>query len=186
MIASTMLLDFFATFFSSASTMLPVVAREILHTDEVGYGLLATAQSMGSVVAGFIVSLRQEIKRQGVVLLGAIAVYGIATALFGLSTLFIASYVLYALTGAADTVSTVIRNTIRQLNTPDYLRGRMIGVNQMFFMGGPQLGELEAGLVASAFGAPFAIVSGGVATVLLTIWVASKYKVLREYVPAHI
>ena len=86
-----------------------------------------------------------------------------------------------ALTGAGDTVSTVIRGTLRQLITPDRLRGRMTSVNMVFFMGGPELGELEAGLVASVLGVPFAIVTGGLATVLLTIWVARQYPSLRKY-----
>jgi MFS family permease len=136
---------------------------------------------VGSVIAGSILTLRREIYHQGAVLLISVAVYGLATALFGLSTSFIAAYVFFALTGAGDTVSTVIRGTIRQLMTPDHLRGRMTSVNMMFFMGGPQLGELEAGVVAAAFGAPFAIVSGGLATVLLTIWIAWKYPRLRRY-----
>ena len=181
-ISSTMLLDFLATFFSSARTMLPVIASEVLRVGAEGYGLLSTAQSVGSVLAGFFIALRkQEIQRQGVVLLVCVGLYGLATALVGISTNFVFSYVLFAITGAADTLSAIIRGIIRQLNTPDYLRGRMIGVNMMFFMGGPQLGELEAGLVAAALGVPFAIVSGGIATVLLTAWVGWRFKALRGY-----
>ena len=110
-----------------------------------------------------------------------VTVYGVATALFGLSTSFALSYILFGLTGAGDTVSTVIRGTLRQLLTPDHLRGRMTSVNMVFFMGGPQLGELEAGLVASLFGAPVAIFTGGVATVLLTALIAWRYPRLRNY-----
>jgi len=177
----TMLLDFFATFFSSARTMLPIVASSILHVGPEGYGLLVTAQPVGAALAGTMTSLRKDIHRQGTVLLASVIVYGLATALFGISTIFALSYVLFALTGAADTVSTVIRGTIRQLLTPDHLRGRMTSVNMIFFMGGPQLGELEAGVVAALFGAPFAIFSGGIATVLLTLWIAWKYPRLRSY-----
>lgn len=184
LIWSTMLLDFFATFFSSARTMLPIVANDILGVGVQGYGLLATAQPIGAVLAGSILSLRREIHRQGAVLLVSVVIYGLATAFFGVSTVFVLSYLLFGLTGAADTVSTVIRGTLRQVMTPDHLRGRMIGVNMIFFMGGPQLGELEAGLVAAALGAPFAIVSGGLATVLLTGWVAWKYPRLRRYTAA--
>ena len=179
---STMLLDFFATLFASARMMLPIVAGDLLGLGVQGYGLLATAQPVGALLAGFIMSFRREIYRQGVALLISVVIYGLATALFGLSTTFIVSYFLFALTGAGDTVSMVIRNTIRQLNTPDRLRGRMTGVNMIFFMGGPQLGELEAGLVASLFGVSFAIFSGGMATVLLTLWVAWKFPQLRDYV----
>jgi predicted MFS family arabinose efflux permease len=85
------------------------------------------------------------------------------------------------LVGAADAVSTIIRNTIRQLLTPDYLRGRMVSVNQIFFMGGPQLGEVEAGLVAQLFGAPFAIVSGGVGCLLAVAWVVHRFPQLWDY-----
>jgi MFS family permease len=181
LIWSTMLLDFFATFFSSARTMLPIVASDILGVGVLGYGLLATAQPVGAVLAGAILALRRDIYRQGVVLLTSVAVYGLATVLFGLSTVFFLSYLLFGLTGAGDTISTVIRGTLRQMMTPDNLRGRMTGVNMIFFMGGPQLGELEAGLVAAVFGAPFAIVTGGLATILLTGWVAWKYPQLRTY-----
>lgn len=181
LIWSTMLLDFFATFFSSARTMLPIVAGDILHVGSLGYGLLRTAQPVGAVIAGAALALRKDIHRQGAVLLASVAIYGAATALFGASTLFALSLLMLALTGAADTVSTVIRATLRQLLTPDHLRGRMTSVNMIFFMGGPQLGELEAGLVASAFGVPFAIISGGMATVLLTLWIAWRYPRLRGF-----
>ena len=180
-IMGTMLLDFFATLFASARTMLPIVAGDILGVGAAGYGLLATAQPIGALLVGLIMSLRSEMKRQGLILLLSVAVYGLATAIFGISTSFALSYFLFALTGAGDTVSMVIRGTIRQLMTPDELRGRMVSVNMMFFMGGPQLGELEAGLVASLFGAPFAIFSGGLATVLLTAWVAWRYPSIRRY-----
>jgi MFS family permease len=177
----SMLLDFLATFFASARTMLPIVATTVLGLDAAGYGLLATAQAVGAFTAGSIVALRPEIYHQGRVLLISVIVYGLATMFFGLSVTFVPAYIFFALTGAGDTVSTVIRGTIRQIMTPDYLRGRMTSVNMVFFMGGPQLGELEAGVVASALGAPFAIVSGGLATVLLTLWIAWRYPRLREY-----
>lgn len=177
----TMLLDFFATFFSSARTMLPLIATNMLGLDGRGYGVLATGQAVGSLIAGGVVALRKDIYHQGRVLLVSVAIYGLATAFFGLSTTFLPAYIFFALTGAGDTVSTVIRGTVRQMLTPDYLRGRMTSVNMIFFMGGPQLGELEAGLVASAWGVPFAIISGGVVTVLMTGWIAWKYPRLRRY-----
>jgi MFS family permease len=181
----SMMLDFLATFFSSANTMLPLVAGQILQVGAGGYGLLATAQAVGSLISGIVLSLRKDIYRQGVVLLSSVALYGVATMLFGLSTSFVLSYVLFAFTGATDTVSTVIRQTIRQMMTPDRLRGRMTGINQIFFMGGPQLGEMEAGIVAALFGVPFAIVSGGLATIVLTGYIAWKYPNLRNYTRAH-
>ncbi|MBX7212520.1 MAG: MFS transporter [Thermoflexales bacterium] len=184
-ILSSMLLDFFATFFASARTMLPVIAADILHTDAHGYGLLSAAQSVGSVIAGLVASLRHDIPRQGRVLLISVIVYGLATALFGLSTNFALSYFLFAITGAADTVSTVIRGTMRQLLTPDHLRGRMVGINMMFFMGGPQLGEAEAGLVASRWGIVASVVSGGLLCLACSTLVAWRYPTLRQYDGPH-
>ncbi len=181
LLRSTMLLDFWATFFASARTMLPIVAVEMLGVDEVGYGVLSTAQALGGAITGVLLTLRREIRNQGRALLMSVFVFGAATALFGVTTNFALSYLLYALTGAGDTVSAVLRNVIRQTLTPDAMRGRMVGVNQLFFQGGPQLGELEAGVVGEAFGVPFAILSGGVATMLMVLWTAWRYPDLRRY-----
>ena len=178
---STMIVDFLATVLGSARTMLPLIAGEVLGVGAAGYGLLATAQPVGSVIAGSIVSLRRDIWRQGLVFLVCVAAYGAATALFGLSAVFVVSYLLWGVTGAADTVSSIIRGTIRQGMTPDTLRGRMVGVNMLFYMGGPQLGEVRAGLVAAAFGAPFAIVSGGLAVLAVVGLAAWRSPRLREY-----
>ena len=180
-VLGTMLLDFFATLFASARTMLPIVAGQILGVGAAGYGLLATAQPIGALLVGTVLSLRGEMKRQGLILLFSVALYGLATAIFGVSTVFALSFVLFALTGAGDTVSSIIRGTIRQLATPDELRGQMTSANMLFFMTGPQLGELRAGILASLFGAPFAIFSGGLATVLMTGWVAWRYPSIRRY-----
>jgi MFS family permease len=176
-----MLIDFYATLFSSARTMLPIVADRLLHVGVQGYGLLATAQPVGAVSTGILLSLRRDIKQQGAAMLVSVGIYGLATALFGLSPFFALSYVLFALTGAGDTVSTIIRATIRHTLTPDYVRGRMSSIHLIMADAGPQLGELEAGLVAAFWGAPFAIVSGGLATVLLTVLIAWRWPVLRHY-----
>ena len=110
-----------------------------------------------------------------------VAVYGAATVVFGLSRNFPLTFFCLAMTGVADTVSVVIRNLVRQLATPDSMRGRMTSVNMIFFMGGPQLGELEAGLVAQAFGAPLSVVTGGIGCVLSVLWVAWRTPALRAY-----
>src|SRR6185312_4132761 len=104
-----------------------------------------------------------------------------ATVVFGLSRTFWLTFACLALTGATDTVSTIIRNIVRQLETPDRLRGRMTGVNMVFFMGGPQLGELEAGAVANWLGATFSVVTGGIGCLLATGWVAATTPTLRNY-----
>jgi MFS family permease len=182
LIRSTMLLDFFATFFASATALLPIFAQDVLDVGAQGYGLLAAAPSVGAIVtSAALVPWIDRIRRRGPVMLWAVAAYGVATIVFGLSRSFWLTFACLALTGAADTVSMVIRNIIRQLHTPDAMRGRMTSVNMMFFMGGPQLGELEAGLVANAFGAPVSVVSGGVACVLATLGVAWKTPALRRY-----
>src|SRR6185437_5122858 len=105
----------------------------------------------------------------------------LATVGFGVSTFFWVSFFMLALTGATDTVSMVFRNVIRQLETPDHLRGRMMGVNMVFFNGGPQLGELEAGLVANWLGAVVSVVSGGIGCLVATSWIVLKTPVLRAY-----
>jgi MFS family permease len=181
LIWGTMLIDFYATLFSSARTMLPIVADRLLHVGVQGYGLLATAQPVGAVLTGFMVSLRRDIRRQGATMLASVGIYGLATALFGLSPFFALSYLLFTLTGAGDTVSTIIRATIRQMLTPDAVRGRVSSVHLILASAGPELGELEAGMVASLFGAPFAIVTGGLATLLLTAWVAWRWADIRRY-----
>ena len=183
LIRSTMLLDFFATFFASATALLPMVATDLLHVGAKGYGVLSAAPSAGALVAGLVMApLADRIRRRGAVLLWAVAVYGVATVGFGFARGFVAAFVWLALTGAADTVSMVIRNVIRQLATPDAMRGRMTSVNMIFFMGGPQLGELEAGLLAQAWGVGASVVSGGIGCVLAVAWVAARTPVLRRYV----
>ena len=178
-----MLLDFFATFFASATALLPMVATDLLHVGARGYGLLSAAPSVGAVLAGFAMApLVDRIRRRGAVLLWAVAIYGVATVGFGFSRDYAAAFVFLALTGAADTVSMVIRNVIRQLATPDTMRGRMTSVNMIFFMGGPQLGEFEAGLAAQAFGVVASVVSGGVGCLLAVAWVAARTPALRGYV----
>ena len=180
-ILSTMLLDFLATFFASATTLLPIFATAVLNVGSIGFGILSASEALGSVVAGAVVSLVGDIKSKGAVLLVSIGLYGLATILFGVSNLPLLSALFLALIGAGDTVSTIMRQTIRQLVTPDNLRGRMTSVNMIFFMGGPQLGEMEAGVAAALLGAPISVVIGGAATVILVALTASIVPALRNY-----
>ncbi|HKQ07771.1 MAG TPA: MFS transporter [Blastocatellia bacterium] len=161
-IVQTMTLDFIATFFASATALLPIFAAEILRVGARGLGLLAAAPAAGSVITGLVMARAATFKRQGRLVLISIAIYGAATIVFGLSRWFWLSLAMLAITGAADTVSTVLRQTIRQLVTPNHLRGRMTSVNMIFFMGGPQLGEMEAGALAAAVGATLSVITGGV------------------------
>ena len=181
-IRSTMLLDFFATFFSSATALLPIFAQDILHVGARGYGWLYAAPSAGALVASaLMVRYVEAIDRRGIVLLWSVAGYGLATVLFGISRHFWLTFLCLALTGAADTVSVVLRNVVRQMETPDHLRGRMTGINMVFFMGGPQLGELEAGAVAQWLGARVSVISGGAGCVVMTAWIAWNTPALRTY-----
>src|SRR6266545_7897131 len=182
LIRSTMLLDFFATFFSSATALLPIFAQDILRVGPQGYGWLYAAPACGAVMmSAAMVLLTSRIKRRGPVLLWAVGLYGLATVAFGISRSFWITFACLALTGVADTISMVIRNIVRQLETPDRLRGRMIGVSMIFFIGGPQLGEMEAGAVANWLGAPFSVISGGLGCLLAVAWVAASTPELRRY-----
>ncbi|MEI8307338.1 MAG: MFS transporter [Chloroflexales bacterium] len=181
LILSTMLLDFLATFFSSATTMLPLFANDILAVGPQGMGLLFAAPSVGAVVASIFCSMYGVGKRQGRLLLVAVVAYGMATMLFGMSSVFWLSLLMLALTGASDTVSMVIRGTIRNLETPDELRGRMVSVNMLFFAGGPQLGEIEAGIAARMLGGPISVALGGLACAVMTGAVALTTPSLRRY-----
>jgi len=180
-ILSTMLLDFVATFFASANTLMPIIARDILRVGVVEYGWLSAAQSVGAVIAALVISQLPEIRRQGQLFLGSVVVFGAATVVFGVSTSLVLAWFALAVTGAADSVSTIIRNTIRQLQTPDHIRGRMTSVNQIFFQGGPQLGEVEAGVVAQLFGAPLAIISGGIGCIVGMWLIIRKWPLLLTY-----
>ena len=177
----TLSLDFLATFFSSANALLPIFAKDILHAGARGYGVLAAAEAVGALGAGLVLSLGRPIVRQGKVVLWAVVAYGLATIVFGASRLFWLSWLALAAVGVADSVSTVLRQTIRQLVTPDRLRGRMTSVNMIFFMGGPQLGELEAGLAATWLGAPWSVMVGGLGCLLAVALVAARVPLLRDY-----
>jgi MFS family permease len=176
-----MILDFFATFFSSANTLLPFVARQVLHVGAVEYGWLSAGQSLGAVTIALVFSQRHSIRRQGRLLLASVTAFGIATILFGLSRSFLLTLFALVFIGASDSVSTILRNTIRQLQTPDHIRGRMVSINQIFFAGGPQLGEVESGAVAQAFGIPAAIITGGVGCILTVLVVAGIWPQLPRY-----
>jgi len=182
----TMAVDFLATFLSGSMSLLPIFAAQVLKVGATGYGLLVSAPAIGALAGSLWLSVRPLPGRQGRTFLWAVAAYGVATVVFGLSRSFPLTLAALALTGTADAISTVIRQTLRQLVTPDELRGRMTSVNMIFFMGGPQLGELEAGVVASLFataavGVTVAVVSGGIATIVVAGAVAAATPVVRRY-----
>jgi MFS family permease len=182
LIRSTMLLDFFATFFASAMALLPIFAQDILHVGARGYGLLAGAPAIGSMIGSLLMLWGStRLRHHGRTIVWAVVAYGLSTMVFGISRAFWLTFVCLAISGFCDAVSMVIRNLVRQLQTPDGMRGRMIGVNMIFFMGGPQLGELEAGLVAQWIGAPWSVITGGIGCVIATVAVAALTPELRRY-----
>jgi len=180
LILSTMVLDAVATFFAGSLLLLPIYADRILAVGPRGLGLLYAAQPAGAAVAAMLMATRPTIHRQGAAVLVSIAVYGASVAAFGVSPWLPLSLVLLAISGAADTVSMVVRQTLRQLLTPDELRGRMTSVNMIFFIGGPQLGEFEAGVVARAAGPRFSVTSGGLACIVAALITALAVPSLRK------
>ena len=181
LIWSTMLLDFLATFFSSATVLIPLFAIDILKVGPEWVGLLYAAPSVGAVLASAILSVWGTIRRQGPILLVAVTLYGICTMVFGLSASFWLSLLMLMGVGASDTVSMVVRQTIRQLTTPDEMRGRMTAVGMLFFAGGPQLGEIEAGVAARLMGGPLSVAVGGLACVVTVGILAALTPRLRKY-----
>jgi MFS family permease len=182
----TMALDFFATLFSGAISLLPIVADQILHVGARGYGWLRAAPGAGALLSSIGAAVHPLPRRQGPLLLWAVAAYGGATVVYGLSHSFYLTLFALAASGGADLISTVIRQTLRQVLTPDELRGRITAFNMIFFMGGPQLGEMEAGFVASLFppaalGTVISITSGGSATLLLVGLIALFAPAVRRY-----
>ena len=178
---STMILDFLATFFGTATILMPIFAQDLLKVGALGIGLLYSATAFGGVLSGIFISRVKNLKHQGRIVFGCVILYGFATIGFGLSRVFPLSLFFLTLAGAADVISTVLRNTIRQYITPDHIRGRMTAINIMFAQGGPKLGEAEAGLLAAAVGAPMSVVVGGAGTVLITLLIARLVPNLRRY-----
>lgn len=178
---TTMILDFLATFFGTATIIMPIFAKDILHVGPQGLGLLYSAPAIGGVLAGILLSFVQQIKNQGRLIIISVILYGFSIIGFGISNIFPVSIFFLILMGFGDMVSTIVRNTVRQMVTPDHLRGRMASVMRIFFQGGPQLGEIEAGFLAKAIGGPASVVIGGVGVVVITSLIAWKSKSLREY-----
>jgi MFS family permease len=174
-------LDFLANFFAASTVLFPVFARTIFHTGPQGLGLLYGAGSCGAVAGALLFAFFGRARRQGMVIMVSIVVYGLAIAAFGFSPWFGLGLVFLVISGAADSVSASLRHTISQLATPDELRGRVTAVNTMFVAGGPQLGNVEAGVVASAIGTREAVALGGVVTVAVVIVMAIFSGTIRSY-----
>jgi MFS family permease len=180
-ILSSMLLDGFAMLFGSVTALLPIYAKDILGIGVEGYGILLAAPSIGAAIVAVALSFVNRIHHQGRILLLAVGAFALSAIVFGLSHSFILTFIALFMTGLTDTVSQVLRNTIRQLQTPDHLRGRTVSINQIFFAGGPEMGQLEAGLMAQLFGPVVAVVSGGIGVLIVTGGIALRFPELRRY-----
>lgn len=178
---STMLLDFAATFFGASESLMPIFATQRFHAGPYGLGYLMAAPSVGAAIVAILFSTRAHVHRQGLAILVGIGCYGLSWMVFGATTSFWIGWLALAGTGASDMVSTIMRQTISQLVTPDELRGRMSSVRMIFFMGGPRLGEFESGAVAHFLSAPIAAMAGGAGVLAVAAAVSAGVPSLRKY-----
>jgi MFS family permease len=173
-------LDLFAVLFGGAVALLPVYAREMLHTGPWGLGLLRSAPAIGGLVMALLLAHRPLRQRVGVILLWCVAGFGVFTILFGISRSLVLSLFALLMVGAFDMVSVIIRNTLVQVTTPDHMRGRVTAVEMIFIGASNELGEFESGLTAHWFGTVPAVVMGGIGSLLVTALWAYAFPELRR------
>jgi predicted MFS family arabinose efflux permease len=173
-------LDLFAVLLGGAVTLLPIFARDILHVGPIGLGWLQAASSVGAVCMALALAHRPAFQTAGRALLVAVAGFGAATIIFGLSRWFWLSILMLFLLGALDNISVVIRSTLVLVRTPDEMRGRVGAVNALFIGTSNQLGGFESGLAAQLFGPMIAVVAGGVGTILVVAAVAWIWPEMRR------
>ncbi len=167
LLLATMSVDFFATFFAVSRAVMPYFADRVFAVGPEGLGLLFAAPGVGATVVALTSGWTGGVRRKGLGILVSVAIFGLAIAAFGFlpSTGFIAALLLLAIAQGADTVSAIFRHTILQLETPDALRGRLSAINLVFVAGGPQLGQVESGVVAALWSPEASVVTGGLACV---------------------
>ncbi len=183
LILATITLDMFAVLLGGATALLPIFAEHILHIGAVGLGWLRAAPSVGAVAMAFLLAHRPPLQRAGHAMLLAVAGFGAATIVFGLSKNYALSFVALAMTGACDNISVVVRHTLVQLLTPDALRGRVSAVNNIFIGSSNELGAFESGVTAALFGPVLSVVAGGIGTILVVFGVAAKWPQVRAIGP---
>jgi MFS family permease len=173
-------LDLFAVLLGGSVALLPVYAREILHTGPWGLGLLRTAPGVGAAIMAVLLAHRPLRGRSGLALLWSVAGFGVFTILFGISRSLVLSLIALLLLGASDMVSVIIRATLTQLATPDEMRGRVTAVDMIFIGASNEFGQFESGLTAQWFGTVRAVVLGGIGTlVVIALW-AWLFPALRQ------
>jgi MFS family permease len=173
-------LDLFAVLLGGATTLLPVFARDILHVGPVGLGWLQAADSLGAVCMALVLAHRPPFARAGRALLAAVAVFGMATVVFGISHSFALSFLMLFVLGACDNISVVIRSTLVLVRTPDSMRGRIGALNSLFINTSNQLGGFESGFTAQLFGPVAAVAAGGIGTLLVVLLVAWRWPEMRR------
>jgi len=179
-ILGSITLDMVAVLLGGATTLLPVYAKEILQVGPEGYGWLRACPSIGAFVMAITLAHRRPMQRAGRTLLLAVAAFGLATIVFGLSRSYLLSMLALVALGAADNISVVIRHSLVQTRTPDELRGRVSAVNSLFIGSSNELGGFESGTVAHFFGPTVSVVSGGIGTILVVIVAALRWPKLRN------
>jgi MFS family permease len=184
-VLGAMSVDMFAVIFGAAGALLPIYAEQILQVGPRGYGLLSASFEIGTVVMSILLVALPPIRNAGRALLLAVAVYGAATCVFGLSRSFVLSLLAFVAAGMADQVSVVARGTLIQLATPDALRGRVSAVNFVFIGASNQLGAVEAGFLAALTSPTFAVVSGGLLALAIAALVAWRVPELRDHRLSH-
>ena len=163
---STFVIDLIAMIFGMPRALFPVLALTVFHMGPQALGLLYAAPAVGAVIGALTTGWVGRVRRQGLAVIWAVAAWGAAITLFGLSgALFEPALIFLAVAGAADVISAVFRGTILQSSVPDSLRGRLSAIHIMVVTGGPRLGDFEAGLVASLVSPWFSVVSGGLACI---------------------
>ncbi len=164
-------LDLFAVLLGGATALLPMFAKDILHVGPWGLGLLRAAPAAGALLVSVVLTRWPLARRVGHTMLAAVAVYGVCMVLFGLSTSFVLSLLVLAVSGGADMVSVVVRQTLVQIETPNAMRGRVSAVNSVFIGASNQLGEFESGATAALLGPVGSVVAGGIGTLLVAgLW----------------
>jgi MFS family permease len=174
-ILAAITLDMFAVLFGGAVTLLPVYATDVLHVGPEGLGIMRAAPSIGALLMAFFIAHRPPFKRAGITLLWAVAGFGLATIVFGVSKSFILSIAMLALLGGLDNISVVIRSTLLLVRTPDEMRGRISSINSIFLGMSNEMGGFESGLAASLIGPVGAVVFGGVGTILVVLGIARVF-----------
>ncbi|HYK71838.1 MAG TPA: MFS transporter [Pseudoneobacillus sp.] len=170
-ILGTISLDLFAVLLGGATALLPIFAQDILHTGPWGLGLMRTAPAVGALLMSIILAYYPLRRAFGPTLFGALAIFGLSTMMFAISTNIILSLVALLLIGASDVISVVIRSSLVQLQTPDEMRGRVNAVNSLFIGSSNQLGEFESGMLAGFIGAAPAALIGGLGTIVVAgLW----------------